>query len=143
MENLKKYLNTSIKDCSLSIDECNDVKKKHELQVEKKTYESVLNYINTFCKKEKNVLNVRENELKKCIFITLDDFEELIDTLTNGLKEVNFEFSVYITDSDKADDEDTYWEEDILETLSKYFGVEVTSYHSDDCDCPCVWICYK
>lgn len=87
--------------------------------------------------------NVRETQLKKCIFMTLEEFEELINTLTNGLKEVKFEFSVYITDSNKADDEETYWQEDICVTLSKYFDVEVTSFHSDDCEYPCVWICYK
>lgn len=87
--------------------------------------------------------NVGENQLKKCIFMPLEEFEELINTLTNGLKEVKFEFSVYITDSDKADEEDIYWKEDIHKTLSNYFDVEVTSFHSDDCDYPCVWICYK
>lgn len=31
----------------------------------------------------------------------------------------------------------------MTETLSKYFEVEVTSFHSDSCECVGVWNCYK
>lgn len=87
--------------------------------------------------------NVKENQLVKCIFLDLEEFEELIDELTNGLKKVEFEFSAYITDSDKAEETEEYWEEDIKETLSKYFDVEVVSYHSDDSEYSGIWICYR
>lgn len=79
--------------------------------------------------------------MKTCIFMKLTDFYKLIYNLTNGLKEVKFEFYVYIVNSDKAYDEGIFWEEDIIETLSNYFGVKVTSFHSDESEC--IWICYE
>lgn len=85
--------------------------------------------------------NVKKEQLKTCIFMDLGEFYKLIYELTNGLKEVKYEFYVYIVNSDKSYDEGTFWEEDINETLSSYFGVEVTSFHSDENEC--IWICFK
>lgn len=87
--------------------------------------------------------NVRENQLKKCIFMELDEFISLVERLTDGLQTVEYEDGVYLISTDKADETDTYWNEGITETLSKYFGVEVTSFHSDNCEYVGVWICYK
>ena len=88
--------------------------------------------------------NVKENQLKKCIFMELDEFSKLILNLTDGLMEVEYEIDgIYYDSTEKADNTDTYWDEDLLVTLSKYFDVEVTSTHSDDCDIVGVWIVYK
>lgn len=88
--------------------------------------------------------NVRENQLKKCIFMELDDFNNLIDKVTDGLKTVEYEFGMYYADTDKAEETDIYWNEDIEVTLSKYFDVTVTSVHADDCEeCVGIWIVYR
>ena len=44
---LKSFLNTSIKDCSLQMDECDD-EQREIFGAEKSAYELVLNFINTF-----------------------------------------------------------------------------------------------
>ena len=56
---------------------------------------------------------------------------------------LEYEDGIYLTHTDKAEETDTYWNEDMLETLSKYFDVDVTSFHSDNCEYVGVWICYK
>lgn len=87
--------------------------------------------------------NVRENQLKKCIFMELDEFTRLVENLTDGLQTVEYEDGVYLISTDKADETDTYWNEAMTKTLSNYFDVEVTSFHSDSCEYVGVWICYK
>ena len=88
--------------------------------------------------------NVRENQLKKCIFMESEEFQNLIGEITGGLITVEYDFEgLWYEHTDKAEKTDIYWNEDIYETLSKYYDVEVTSVHIDDCDCVGVWICYK
>lgn len=94
--------------------------------------------------------NVRENQLKKCIFMELDEYKNLINKVTDGLKEVDCEFGLFYMSTEKADETNTYWNEDIEVTLSKHFDVTVTNIHADDCDIPAddcddvgVWICYR
>lgn len=87
--------------------------------------------------------NIKENQLKKCIFMTFDEFKSVIEEITTGLCTVEYEYGVYLVDTDIALETYTTWEENILETLSKHFDVEVTSYHSDSCDVIGVWICYR
>ncbi len=88
--------------------------------------------------------NVRESQLKKCIFMELDDYKELIDKVTDGLKGVECDFGLCYMFTEKAEKTNTYWNESIEETLSKYFDVTVTSIHTDDCEEYIgVWICYR
>lgn len=88
--------------------------------------------------------NVEKYSLLKVIFMELDDFKELISELTDGLQEVEYEYDgLYLDHSKKAEESETYWNEPILKTLSKHFGVKVTSYHADDCEVMGVWIAYK
>ena len=87
--------------------------------------------------------NVKENQLKKCIFVGFDEFKSIVESLTDGLKTVKYEFGIYYDDTEKATESDTYWNEDIKDTLSKYFDVTVTSCHSDDAEYIGVWICYE
>ena len=88
--------------------------------------------------------NVKETQLKKCIFMTFDGFKSLVEDMTDGLSTVEYEYDgIYISHTDKSEETDTYWNEDITETLSKYFDVEVTSYHADDCDVIGIWVCYR
>ena len=87
--------------------------------------------------------NVRENQLKKCIFMELDEFKDLINKVTDGLKEVDYEFGLFYMCTDKAETINTYWNEDIEVTLSRHFDVTITSIHADDWDDTGVWIVYK
>lgn len=87
--------------------------------------------------------NVKENQLKKAIFLEFNEFKKLVLKLTDGLKSVNDENGIYFEDTTKAELTGIYWNEDIYETLSKHFGVKVTSVHSDSCDYLGVWIVYK
>lgn len=74
----------------------------------------------------------------------LGDYKELIHKLTGGLKNVEYKYDgIYYEDTEKAEEAETYWNEYITETLSKYFDVTVTSIHADDCEYFGVWICYK
>ena len=88
--------------------------------------------------------NIKDNQLKKCIFMTFDEFKNLIEDVTDGLSTVEYECGgIFLSHTEKAEETDTYWNESITETLSRYFDVEVTSFHSDDCDVIGVWICYR
>ena len=88
--------------------------------------------------------NVSSSMLKKCIFMDLEEFKDLINNVTGGLKRVKYEpDGIYYEDTDEAEEVETYWNEHITETLSKYFDVKVTSIHADDCEYVGVWICYK
>ena len=87
--------------------------------------------------------NIENYRLIKTIAMEIDDFAELVEKLTDGLATVEYEFGAYISDTDKADEIGVYWNEDMTVTLSKYFDVNVTSWHSDTCDYPMVFICYK
>lgn len=88
--------------------------------------------------------NVNENMLVKAILMSFEDYRSVVTNITGGLKIVTPECDgIFYDDSDEAVSSATFYESDIAEDLSKYFGVEVTSVHIDDCDEPGVWICYK
>ena len=87
---------------------------------------------------------VRENQLKKGIVMELDGYKDLVNKVTDGLKEVDCEFGLFYMSTEKADETNTYWDEDIEVTLSKHFDATVTSIHADDCEEYIgVWICYR
>lgn len=77
--------------------------------------------------------NVREEQLKKAIFMENTEFFELA-------REFNLEL-----------DEDEYvgeilrygGEDEVIEAFSKYYDVNITSIHSDTFDCAGVWLVYK
>ena len=87
--------------------------------------------------------NTENCKLIKTITMDLYMFKELIEELTDGLATVEYEFGAYITETDKANETEIYWNENITATLSKYFDVNVTSWHSDTCAYPIVFICYN
>lgn len=88
--------------------------------------------------------NTKECQLKKCIFMSFGEYQELILDITDGLKEVKYEYDgIYHEHTEKAEETEVYHNEDITETLSKYFDVTVTSVHADDSEYLGVWICYK
>lgn len=83
--------------------------------------------------------NVRENQLKKCIFMVLEEFNSVIKTVFGEKFEVDFGLNGISVWSRSEGINDA----DIKEGLSKYFDVEVTSVHIDNYDRISVWICYK
>lgn len=84
--------------------------------------------------------NVRESQLKKCIFLDIEEFESIIQNV----------FGNGVTVDSTLEGLDIYDEFDNIEfgnicmSLAEYFDVkEVTSFHIDDCDYVGVWIAYK
>lgn len=89
----------------------------------------------------KSPKNVRQSQLKKCIFLELGEFENIV---CNALEEdVTVEYTLEGLDIYTNEDGVPY--ETITNLLTKHFCVEkVTSFHSDHCeDCPGVWVVYK
>lgn len=89
--------------------------------------------------------NIRKNQLKKCIFLTFEEFKSLVEDITDGLLTVEYEGcgSIFLPRTKKSEETGIYWDEDIMEAFSRHFDVEVTSYHADDCDTVGIWICYR
>lgn len=83
--------------------------------------------------------NVKDYQLKKCIFMETEEFDRIIKTVFGN----NYEAEFSLEGIDVSSDEDGLTCEEINEGLSKYFDVEVTFTHIDDCDNIGVWICYK
>lgn len=91
--------------------------------------------------------NVENYKVVKAITMSLNDFKELVEKLTDGLATlatVEWEVSACIISTKKADETEEYWNEDMAVTLSEYFGEEVTGWHSDGCEeYPTIFICCK
>lgn len=83
--------------------------------------------------------NVTPSMLKTSIFMTSDDFTRLVTHLFPGVQ------VDYALDGISYDYEEDSLDTNILHAkLAGYFDVkEITSIHSDDCDCIGVWITYK
>lgn len=84
--------------------------------------------------------NVRETQLKKCIFFLFDEFEYVLKKLgiTPYLGRYQISYSKMI-DNDEEQVEDI----DVCAALSEYFDVNVTSIHVDQLDRTGVWIAYE
>lgn len=86
------------------------------------------------------MINVKPNQLKKCIYLTLDEFKDIIlDAFEMAIVERTSEgLDIY-------DNTNCVPYEKICDVLAQHFDVkEVTSFHSDHCkNNPGVWVCYK
>lgn len=84
--------------------------------------------------------NVRLDQLKKCIFLTQTELENILSEILQ--KTVTVNISLYGLEPCTEDDEDIddYY---MCQVLSEYYGVQVTSIHIDDCDYVGVWVVYK
>ena len=77
--------------------------------------------------------NIREAQLKKAIFLTEDEFIDIF-----GRKyDVHFDAGFVQVFEESGESVD------FITILSEYFGVEVTSVHTDGCDILGVWVVYK
>ncbi len=81
--------------------------------------------------------NVTQNQLKKAIFYTLDEFRNLVYELCGDDADVDFDYDgLSFNDSDGNS-------QGVISALEEYFEVTITSIHADDCDYVGVWIIYK
>ena len=88
--------------------------------------------------------NVRETQLKKCIFIEGDEFTELIRSFYPEVQPRGRLIVDYTLEGiDIYSDEVEINTDDIIRLLSEHFDVEVTSFHMDDCEYVGVWVAYK
>lgn len=88
--------------------------------------------------------NTRPSQLKKCIFLECDEFERLVRSFyPEAIQPASLIIEFTLEGIGFYSDEIEVTDDDVREHLSKHYGVEVTSFHLDDVDCPCVWICYK
>ena len=80
--------------------------------------------------------NVEKYSLEKCIFMTLGDLKELIEEITNGEVEVDYDLEdgIYF---------DGMYEYKVCAKLSEYFDVKITSIHNDNYSPIGIWISYK
>lgn len=85
--------------------------------------------------------NITQYQLTRCIYMQLEDFEDLVQTVTNGQQKV-----VYDDDGlryETTEPIETSQSKSITELLSDYFDITVTSIHSDHDEYRGIWICYK
>jgi len=85
--------------------------------------------------------NVRDAQLKNCIFMTENDFKSVFVKVFGAYKEAVNEIEVTFDSF-----EGIYFcgisNNEVYKKLGEYFGVSITSIHSDDADTVGVWICY-
>lgn len=83
--------------------------------------------------------NVRENQLKKCIFLTEEQMNDILTEIYKVPVKVKFSVDGLWYDSKEDIDDET-----LMKDLRDYFEVkDVTSIHIDDCDIVGIWVCYK
>ena len=87
--------------------------------------------------------NITESMKRTAIFMELDEFENLIDKLTDGKIEVQVESGevCFAKIGDLNDAEEYCVEFDEL-ALDEYFDVNITSIHADGFDVTGIWIVY-
>jgi hypothetical protein len=83
--------------------------------------------------------NVKDYQLKKCIFMETEEFDNIIKSIFGE----NYEAEFSLEGIDVSSEFDGLTNEELNEGLSSYFDVTVTSVHIDDCDEIGVWVCYK
>lgn len=89
--------------------------------------------------------NHQQYHIGSTIQMSDTEFQNLIETVTDGLQTIiwtssnEFEFR----ETEKAIRMHTIPNMDIHALLSDYFGVEIQSFHADNCEYPTIFICYK
>lgn len=83
--------------------------------------------------------NVKESQLKKCIYLTEDEYKRILDEIYETDVKVNCASDGLWYESDV--DIDNYC---LMKDLRDYFGVkDVVSIHGDDCAYLGIWIAYN
>ena len=89
----------------------------------------------------KKIKNTKDWQLKKCIFLSDNEFETIMQKSFGDDVRVEFSSDGIWVDSDSRDT--IISTDEINDRLSNYYGVTVTSVHIDDYDEVGVWVCYK
>lgn len=94
------------------------------------------------------IKNINKTQLKKVIFMPMEEYENLINNITDGCVNVIFlpEYNCLeydYVDSNKKIESNEYWKEYIKEILSKHFDVKVTYVNANIDEYFHVWICYE
>jgi hypothetical protein len=87
--------------------------------------------------------NIDNFNINKCFSLSIQEFKDVIKEVTNGLKNVDFEFGIQFKNSNKSKREQKYWKGDMKKALSEYFDIEVLNFHYDECGLEDVWIIFK
>ena len=93
--------------------------------------------------------NIKANQLQKAIVLSKDEFVEILRDLFGEATNCSIDYdSIYIyigeiTDGWDDDGHEDLAVEEVCEALSKFFDVEVTSYHADSAEYTEIWIAYK
>ncbi len=83
--------------------------------------------------------NAKQSQLKKCIYKEYEEFkQDVLIALGNDVEIYRDCDGIYF----ECNEVPLYTVE-VLAGISKYYDVEVTSIHIDDCELLGVWICYK
>lgn len=92
--------------------------------------------------------NVREDQIRKCIILSKEEFDKIMWKLTDDF-DYTIEENIYFFMTADEDNRDAF--EFAKKQFSEYFGAEVTSIHCnivyDDSECGEdeyeIWIAYK
>ena len=86
----------------------------------------------------KAVKHVRPTQMRSAFIFETDHFTNILKKLFGTTIAVEYALDgiTVTTDDDIIEDEE------IVEKLSEFFDVVVTSFHQDDCECPLVWVIY-
>lgn len=91
--------------------------------------------------KKGNTADLRPNQLKRCIYLTLDEFNEAAKACLGSNVIVTADYDGMSINSADGNDLDPSY---ILACFTLYFNVgEIVSYHVENNDHPCVWIVYE
>ena len=82
--------------------------------------------------------NIRMSQLKKCIFLSEDEFAMLLEELYNTSVSIGLDDGLYYEASVEINNID------LFEKLKDYFDVsEICSIHADSAEYMGIWICYQ
>lgn len=85
--------------------------------------------------------NVKEHQLKKCIFLTEEEYNNIIHSLFEN-EAIKIEFDCEGGISIHGIDPDDYFAV-INDKLQVYFEVKIISMHIEGYEYPCMWIVYE
>lgn len=85
--------------------------------------------------------NISKANIATTLMFSLDEFNEIVATATEGLIKVEVEDGIlYFVNTKKAEETNEWWNEKMLKTLSKYFDADISSVHTDNCECATIFL---
>lgn len=80
-----------------------------------------------------NNITTSNYKLKTAICTSFEEYEQLILRLTDGLLYPEYEYEIFYTHTEKAEQRNVYFNslDDVLKLLSEHFDTNVVSVHLD------------